>query len=54
MCDDATKCNGCGSLTPDSELGLWTRAWGRGQIRTRRGENGQGKDVEWAKAGTWR
>jgi len=46
------RCNGRGSLTPDSEPGLWTRAWGRGQIRTRRGENGQGKDVEWAKAGT--
>jgi len=35
---DATKCNGRGSLTPDSEPGIRTRAWGRGRIQTRCGD----------------
>ena len=39
----ATICNGRGSLTPDSEPGLWMRAWGRGQRRTRRGETGKAR-----------
>ena len=52
-------CNGRGSLTPDSEPRIRTRAWGRGRIKTSRGEmdgktwtgkartwNGQGRDVE--------
>jgi len=50
MCVDATKCNGHGSLTPDSEPGLWTRAWtdkdmtwGK-QARQGRGM-GKGRDV---------
>jgi len=25
---NSVYCNGRGSLTPDSEPGLWTRAWG--------------------------
>jgi len=53
MCVDATKCNGRGSLTPDSEPGLWTRAWGRGQIRTRRGETGKARTWGGQGTGTW-
>jgi len=45
------RCNGRGSLTPDSEPGLWTRAWGAWTGEDKTWGNGQGKDVEWQRQG---